>query len=233
MHGSTSPAACFQDDKFDSTVLSEKIGVSKTTSSSPSSMPAAKSDTTGGKTVATTISLSPLSYLSTAAIYGMISGQSSRITPSPTSVGFNEASTTVTTFLATSGQTSARSYSNFVLIFQFKAQYQLSDITNDINTRMTMAVANLLQVSSTDVILSFAPTTLRQESYLRMQQDGVLVSVGLANFQGSITALTAMITQESINTRMAAESLKSVALLTPPEIPFTSQGIFPDAWNGI
>jgi hypothetical protein len=96
-----------------------------------------------------------------------------------------------------------------VPIFQFKAPYQLSDISNDIQNKITVAVANLLRVNKGNVILSFASITIR---VLKLQAC-VLVSVGLVNFQGFEPAFTSLITQDDINFHMAMQGLLSVELL--------------------
>jgi hypothetical protein len=113
------------------------------------------------------------------------------------------------------------SFNNTVQIFQFKAQYRLSDISDDIRIRMTRAVANLLQVSILNVILSFASMTAR----ILQQQESVLVSVGLVNLQGSTVALISMLSQKSINLHMAAEGLNSVEIFIKALETSTSPGI--------
>ena len=119
------------------------------------------------------------------------------------------------------GQMSTTSDGKIIPIFQYKAQYQLSDITSDIRNRMIMAVAKLLQVNTGSVILSFASVTLR----VLQQQEFVLVSVGLVNFQGSRAAFASVITQEKINSEMETVGLKPVELLTSASAgSSTSQG---------
>jgi hypothetical protein len=129
----------------------------------------------------------------------------------------------VTTASASSGgQLSTTSASEIVPIFQFKAQYPLSDITSEIRDKMTMAVAKLLQVNTGSVILSF--TSVIRRVRVLQQQEFVLVSVGLVNFQGSRAAFASMITQENVNFQMAAAGLKSVDLLTNVSGSSTPQG---------
>jgi hypothetical protein len=128
-------------------------------------------------------------------------------------------STTVfTTATASNGQPSTTADTNIVPIFQFKTQYQLSDMTSDISNRMTTAVANLLQVNTKTVVLSFNTVNLRT----LLQKESVLVSVGLVNFQGSTTGFASMITQENIKSEMAAVGLKSVELLSGAPVLSTS-----------
>jgi hypothetical protein len=107
-----------------------------------------------------------------------------------------------------------------VTIFQFKAQSPFSGITNDIRNSMTMAIAKMLQVNTGSVILSFVAVPLR----VLQQQEFVLVSVGLVNFQGSTAAFASLITEEKLNSEMAAVGLKSVELLTGSSVSSTSQG---------
>ena len=83
-----------------------------------------------------------------------------------------------------------------------------------------MAVAKLLQVNTGSVILSFASVTLR----VLQQQEFVLVSVGLVNFQGSRAAFASVITQEKINSEMETVGLKPVELLTSASGSSSSQG---------
>ena len=112
------------------------------------------------------------------------------------------------------GLTPTSSASKIVQIFQFKAHYSLSDITNDIQSRMTAAVARLLQVNFSAVILSFSSFNLRQivRPRVLLQQESVLVTVGLIDFQGSIAVLKLRISQEKVNEQMAAENLLPVQL---------------------
>ncbi len=127
--------------------------------------------------------------------------------------GSTSCTTAATSAAASSGlggQLLTNSNSSLVPIFAFKAQYQLSEITSDIRERMTKAVASLLQVNTLGIVLSFASATLRNVQ----QQEFVLVRVGLVNFQGSTAAFASIITQENLNSEMAAMGIKSVELLT-------------------
>jgi hypothetical protein len=137
-------------------------------------------------------------------------------------VAVSSTTTAAVTIANTSSgrQMSTTSDGNIVPIFQFKAQYQLSDITSDIRNRMIMAIAKLLQVNTESVILSFASVTLR----VLQQQEFVLVSVGLVNFQGSRAAFASVITQEKINSELETVGLKPVELLTSASGSSTSQG---------
>ena len=75
---------------------------------------------------------------------------------------------------------------------------------------MVLATANMLQVNASSVVLGFSAVVLRRRDLL--QQNGVLVSVGLAHFYGSVSIFTARITLANINAAMAAEGLKAVQL---------------------
>jgi hypothetical protein len=115
--------------------------------------------------------------------------------------------------VSTHGQTTTGPAAKIVQIFEFIANYQLSDINSDVHNRMTAAVASLLQVNSSQVVLSFSALTLRAQRVMLSQQESVLVRVGLINFQGS-TAFASVITQDNINHQMTAMGLKPVVLQT-------------------
>ena len=100
--------------------------------------------------------------------------------------------------------------STIVPVCQFKAPYQLSEVTDDVRAKMVLATANMLQVNASSVVLGFSAVVLRRRDLL--QQNGVLVSVGLAHFYGSVSIFTARITLANINAAMAAEGLKAVQL---------------------
>ncbi len=68
-----------------------------------------------------------------------------------------------------------------VLIFQFQAPYQLSEMTDDVVNKMTRAVAEVLNVNSSNVVLSFVAMRRR---VLLQQSGGVLVSVSLKDYEG-------------------------------------------------
>jgi hypothetical protein len=101
---------------------------------------------------------------------------------------------------------------NVTSIFQFRAQYQLSEVTEDVRSKMLFAVANTLGVETSSVILRFVLLQDRGQRSL-LQQTGVLVSVGLVNFYGSVSLLLSRLTQENLNLKMQAVGLKSVQLI--------------------
>jgi hypothetical protein len=115
--------------------------------------------------------------------------------------------------VSTNGLTTTGSTANIVQIFEFIANYRISDVNSDLQNRMTTAVANLLKVNSSQVVLSFSAITLRALRVRRAQRDSVLVRVGLINFQWS-TAFASVITQDNINHQMAEMGLKPVVLQT-------------------
>ena len=86
-----------------------------------------------------------------------------------------------------------------VIIFPFKAPYQLSEITPELESRMSQAVAAVLGVNSTSVSLTFVEVDMRRRSLL--QQKGVLVSVSLKNLQGSASPFLSLLSQDSIITK--------------------------------
>ena len=67
-----------------------------------------------------------------------------------------------------------------VLIFQFQAPYQLSEMTDDVVNKMTRAVAEVLNVNASNVVLSFV--AMRRRALLQ-QSGGVLVSVSLKDYE--------------------------------------------------
>ena len=100
-----------------------------------------------------------------------------------------------------------------VTIFQFKALYPMSDITEEIQNKMTIAIAKLLEFNASSVLLNFAPVNLRREVHSRTLPEGTLVTVGLVNFQGSAAQFAPLIDQQRIDSEMATEGLMSVELL--------------------
>jgi hypothetical protein len=110
--------------------------------------------------------------------------------------------------------TSSTSASSIVAVCQFKAPYQLSEITDVIRGKMVVAIANMLEVNASIVILGFSSDVVRRRDLL--QQAGVLVSVGLTNFYGSVSIFATRITQENMNAKMEAEGLKAVQLMAVP-----------------
>ena len=98
-----------------------------------------------------------------------------------------------------------------VIIFQFKAPYQLSEITPELESRMSQAVAAVLGVNATSVSLTFVEVDMRRRRLL--QQKGVLVSVSLKNLQGSASPFVSRLSQDSINHQMAAAGLRTVQLV--------------------
>ena len=142
-----------------------------------------------------------------------------------------DATSSVVTAMSGSsaGQITIQSTTSIVQICQFIAQYQRSDLTDDIQNRMKRALLNLLNsavharmtrvvatvtgykvrasIEMNDVILDFP------EPEAIAKRESVLISVSLTNFQGSIASITSTITQEKINSEMAAVNLKLVQLV--------------------
>jgi hypothetical protein len=96
----------------------------------------------------------------------------------------------------------------FLQIFQFSAPYLLAEVTEDIKRRMTLAVANVLGVLASNVVLTIFSYTAD-----RRQQSSVLVRVGITNFQGSAGSYASKVTQERFNIEMQALGLKSGQLV--------------------
>jgi hypothetical protein len=101
----------------------------------------------------------------------------------------------------------------FLQIFQFKAPYQLSEVTVDIKSRMLIAVANVLGVNAADVVLTFVPDTLDLRS-LSSKPTGVLVNAGLTDVELSAASYVSMVTQDKLNKEMATMGLSTGQLIS-------------------
>jgi hypothetical protein len=106
----------------------------------------------------------------------------------------------------------------FIEILQFKVAYQLSDITIEIQTKMTSAVANIVKLSVSQIILNFVEinTQLRRRI---LQQTNTLVIVSIKTFQGSVAFLSSQLTEEKLNAQMKVLGLKSVIVVTKSTSP--------------
>jgi hypothetical protein len=94
-----------------------------------------------------------------------------------------------------------------VIIIQFKAPYQMSELTSDLQAKIAMAVANVIGVNASSVSLTFVEVDLRRQL---LQQKGVLVNVGLKDFSGPTAPYVSQLNQDAINTQMAKLGLRSV-----------------------
>jgi hypothetical protein len=110
------------------------------------------------------------------------------------------------------GTTTSNSGISIVPIFDFKAPYQLSEITDIIRIKMILAIAKMLGVNTSSVVVTFSSAYLRRRALL--QKTGVLVSVGLTDLQSSASIFVSKITQDGINAAMKAEGLDAVQLIT-------------------
>ena len=97
-------------------------------------------------------------------------------------------------------------------IIQFKAPYLLSEVTADVQSRMTIAVANILGVDVINVVLSFVPITLA--SGRRSQPTGVLVSAGVTEVELPAASYAANVTQDRFKKEMAAVGLNYGQLIS-------------------
>jgi hypothetical protein len=77
---------------------------------------------------------------------------------------------------------------------------------------MVQAIAKMLGVIKSSVVLTFSSVELRRRALL--QKSGVLVRVGLSDLQSSATIFVSKITSDSINAAMNAEGLDAVQLIT-------------------
>jgi hypothetical protein len=107
----------------------------------------------------------------------------------------------------------ATSCTSVLHIFQFKAPYRLSEVTEDIQRRMSIAVANVLGVNAINVVLTFSASLDR-----RSQSTGVLVSAGITDVEQSPASYASKITQDKFNKEMAGMGLNygQLILLTGP-----------------
>jgi hypothetical protein len=108
--------------------------------------------------------------------------------------------------------TASNSGISTVPIFDFKAPYQLSEITDQIRIKMVLAIAKMLGVNTSSVVVTFSSALLRRRALL--QKTGVLVSVGLTDLQSSASIFASKITSDNINAAMKAEGLDAVQLNT-------------------
>jgi hypothetical protein len=77
---------------------------------------------------------------------------------------------------------------------------------------MVQAIAKMLGVNKSSVVLTFSSVDLRRRALL--QKTGVLVRVGLTDLQISASIFASKITSDSINAAMKAEGLDAVQLIT-------------------
>ena len=110
------------------------------------------------------------------------------------------------------GTAASNSASSIVPIFDFKAPYQLSEINDQIRIKMVQAIAKILGVNKSSVVLTFSSADLRRRALL--QKTGVLVRVGLTDLQSSASIFASKITSDNINAAMKAEGLDAVQLIT-------------------
>jgi hypothetical protein len=110
------------------------------------------------------------------------------------------------TYSTKTGATSSAECRIVLKIFQFEAPYQLTEVTENIKNRMSLAVSNVLGVPAYNVVLTFVTymgyTSRRQQTVLR-------VSVGIIDFQGSAASYASKVTQQKFDFEMGALGLKS------------------------
>ena len=123
-------------------------------------------------------------------------------------------------------QTSSFTSIDTVTIVQFKVAYLLSEITDDVRRKMVMAIANIINVNVTRIVLSFTELDMRRRHLL--QSKLLLVNVGLLDFQGSASVYTTVLSQDKINEQMASLGLKNVqvAQAATTNIMTINAGIF-------
>jgi BRCT domain type II-containing protein len=147
----------------------------------------------------------------TSSESALIEGSQSQSPPHPTASASSQPETPGPAGAATSSAatSSAAAPAAIVPIFQFEVPYQLSEITADLRARMTVAVAGLLGVDAGAVVLTFAAAVARRAT----QAGGVLVSVGLRGFNGSVKALEQRLSTDSLNVYMATQGLRQAVVV--------------------
>jgi hypothetical protein len=112
------------------------------------------------------------------------------------------------TYSTKTGATSSAECGFVLKIFEFQAPYLLDEVTENIKSRISLAVSNVLGIPARNVVLAVS-------TYLafRRQQSKVLVSVGILDYQGSVANYASKLTQEKLNIEMVALGLKSVQVL--------------------
>jgi hypothetical protein len=109
---------------------------------------------------------------------------------------------------------STTAYQSLVVqILQFKVEYELTDITAEIRNKMATAIANVIRMSSSMVVLSFAETEMNRRRKL-LQHKAVLVTVSLKDFQGSTAQFAEQLQQDKLNVQMASLGLKPIAVFS-------------------
>jgi hypothetical protein len=96
-----------------------------------------------------------------------------------------------------------------IQIFQFIAPYGISDITDVMLTKMISAIAAVLNVETSSVILTFAPFHPGRR-HLLQQKSYVVVSVGLRNFNQPAGEFASRMTQDNLNLNMGKVGLEQV-----------------------
>ena len=102
------------------------------------------------------------------------------------------------------------------MILQFKASYTLSEITNVVRIGMAQAISNVIGFSVSEVVLNFTEANFQRRGFKfkLLQQWGVLVDVGLRNFQGSPVLFSSSLTESNINSQMLLLGLRSVQIVS-------------------
>ncbi len=109
-----------------------------------------------------------------------------------------------------------------VTIFQFKSEYRISEINEELRQNMAVAISRALEVDANSVILTITEAYMRRA--LLQQQRGVLVTVGLKGYHGSTSDFASKITQDNINSKMTAFGLKSAQIIYNVDFPSSEAG---------
>jgi hypothetical protein len=103
-----------------------------------------------------------------------------------------------------------------VTLFQFKVAYQLSDLTYEIKGKLAMVVVVVLDLDKSNVVLRYSEVDMNRRDSV---QKGVLVTVSIRNFLGSLNSLLWRITEDQINLFMTDQGLKSVQIVSIGSTP--------------
>jgi hypothetical protein len=83
---------------------------------------------------------------------------------------------------------------------------------------MSLAVANLLGVNAINVVLDFAPASSHRRRIF--QAGGVLVTVGLTEFQGFSASFASRVAQDKLDAEMTSVGLRHGQLIAGTHIVY-------------
>ena len=110
---------------------------------------------------------------------------------------------------------------------EFEAPYQLSEITEDIRSKYALALASILHVDASLIVLAFVEIDLSLRSGRRLQARGVLVVVSVKLGQGSTAPAATQISQGTLDSQMSLLGLRAAKLVPDDFVPAVTQGTSP------